>query len=71
MNYMKQIITYTCFIVTIATIAFAGDWPIYKGNLFFTGNNDEIIVPGNQIKWLFLAKDKVFNPVVSDGRIYL
>ncbi|HQL42379.1 MAG TPA: OmpA family protein [Spirochaetota bacterium] len=67
---MNRIITYTCFMVTIATIAFAGDWPIYKGNLFFTGNNDEIIVPGNQIKWLFLAKDKVFNPVVSDGRIY-
>ncbi|MEW6526767.1 MAG: PQQ-binding-like beta-propeller repeat protein [Spirochaetota bacterium] len=68
---MKNIIiTISLLLVTFATFALAGNWPIYKGNLFFTGNNDEIIVSNNQLKWLFLAKDRVFNPVVSDGRLY-
>ncbi len=49
---------------------FSGDWPVYKGNLYFTGNNDEIIVKNNNLKWLFQADERVFNPVVSDGRIY-
>jgi len=48
----------------------AGDWPIYKGNIYFTGNNDEITVKNNNLKWLFQADDRVFNPVVSDGRVY-
>lgn len=26
------------------------DWPIYKGNFYFTGNNDEIIVKNNNLK---------------------
>lgn len=66
---MKHVL-YILLIIILETSTFAGDWPIYKGNLFFTGNNDEIIVSNNQLKWLFLAKDRVFNPVVSDGRIY-
>lgn len=48
----------------------AADWPVYKGNLYFTANNDEIIVKNNNLKWLFKAKSRVANPVVSDGRIY-
>jgi len=48
----------------------AQDWPIYKGNLYFTGNNDEIIVKNSNLKWLFQADDRTFNPVVSDGRVY-
>ena len=46
------------------------DWPIYKGNIYFTGNNDEIIVKNGNLKWLFQAEDRVYNPVVSDGRVY-
>lgn len=48
----------------------AADWPIYKGNLYFTGNNDEIIIKNNSLKWLFMASNYIFNPVVSDGRVY-
>lgn len=48
----------------------ASDWPIYKGNIYFTANNDEIVVPNGNLKWLFQAGDRVYNPVVSDGRIY-
>ncbi len=46
------------------------DWPIYKGNIYFTGNNDEVIVKNNNLKWLYQADDRIFNPVVSDGRVY-
>ena len=49
---------------------FAADWPIYKGNLYFTGNNDEIIVRGNRIRWIFRAKARVLNPIISDKRLY-
>jgi len=47
----------------------AKDWPIYKGNIYFTGNNDEIIVKNNKLKWAFIAKHKIKNPVVYDGKI--
>lgn len=66
----RKLILFAFIILTTTSYLFAGDWPIYKGNLFFTGNNDEIVVSNNQLKWLFLAKDRVFNPVASDGRIY-
>ncbi|HSV96868.1 MAG TPA: OmpA family protein [Spirochaetota bacterium] len=48
----------------------AADWPIYKGNIYFTGNNDEIVVNNNNLKWLFESPGTVFNPVVSDGKVY-
>lgn len=46
------------------------DWPIYKGNIYFTGNNDEVIVKNNNLKWLYQADERVFNPIVSDGKVY-
>ncbi len=48
----------------------AADWPIYKGNIYFTGNNDEIVVKNNNLKWLFESPAAVFNPIVSDGKVY-
>ena len=48
----------------------AEDWPIYKGNIYFTGNNDEITVKNNNLKWLFQADNVVLNPITSDGMIY-
>lgn len=53
-----------------SAVLYAGDWPIYKGNIYFTGNNDEITVKNNNLKWLYQADERVFNPVVSDGRVY-
>lgn len=51
-------------------VLIASDWPIYKGNAYFTGNNDEIIVKNNNLKWLYQASNYIFYPVVSDGRVY-
>ncbi len=54
----------------LSVSVYSADWPIYKGNLYFTGNNDQIIVKNNSLKWLFMASNYIFNPVVSDGKIY-
>ena len=48
----------------------AKSWPVYKGNLYFTGNNDELIVKNKRIRWIFQADKKVDNPIVSDGFLY-
>lgn len=48
----------------------ADDWPIYKGNIYFTGNNDEITVKNSNLKWLYQASDAVLNPISSDRMIY-
>lgn len=69
----------TTALLTIALMALPGmlfqgasgaDWPIYKGNIYFTGNNDEIVVKNSNLKWLFQAEDQAFNPIVSDGMVY-
>ncbi len=48
----------------------SGDWPIYKGNIYFTGNNDEIIIKNSNLKWLFQGDAHLYNPVISDGYVY-
>ncbi len=59
------------FILSWAAIAHASDWPIYKGNMYFTGNNDEITVKNNNLKWLRQFDNQVYNPIISDGRVYI
>lgn len=58
-----------CMLFPAGLVA-SSDWPIYKGNIFFTGNNDEITVKNNNLKWLFQAADMVYNPIISDGMVY-
>ncbi len=64
---MKKIIFLIIFSISILN---AADWPVYKGNLYYTGNNDEITVKNGNLKWLFQAGDIVHNPILSDGKIY-
>ncbi len=49
----------------------AGNWPIYKGNIYLTGNNDNVPVKNSNLKWLYQAGEKVYNPVVNDGIVYM
>lgn len=56
--------------LSLIASASASDWPTYKGNLYFTGNNDEVIVKNNSLKWLFMASNYIFNPIVSDGKVF-
>ncbi len=71
---MKRNLLYSVIIFLLFGIFPKGvpssDWPIYKGNIYFTGNNDEITVKNSNLKWLFQAEHYVFNPIVSDGMVY-
>lgn len=58
------------FFIFITVVPLLANWPIYKGNLYFTGNNDQIVVKNGNLKWLYQAESRVFNPVVSDGAVY-
>ncbi len=66
---MKKFI-FIFFLVLPFSKIYSSDWPIYKGNFYFTANNDQIIVKNNNLKWLFMASNYIFNPVVSEGRVY-
>jgi len=65
----KAFITLTAFLLPVLSV-FAQDWPIYKGNIYFTGNNDEITVKNGNLKWLYQATEMVLNPIASDGMIF-
>jgi outer membrane protein OmpA-like peptidoglycan-associated protein len=68
---MKKLsIGFLFFILFTGAYLFPSDWPTYKGNLYFTGNNDEIIVKNNSLKWLFMASNYIFYPAISDGKVY-
>ncbi len=66
----RKIIFISAALIISATAILAEDWPIYKGNIYFTGNNDEITVKNSNLKWLFQADNLVLNPITSDGRVY-
>lgn len=70
---MNKKLLFSClwFVLGACGAAAASDWPVYKGNAYFTGNNDQIIVKNNNLKWLYQASNYVFNPVVSDGKVYV
>ena len=62
--------TYITLVFLIPSYIIGNEWPVFKGNLYFTGNNDEIIVKNNGIKWLFAAESKVLNPIISEGSVF-
>jgi outer membrane protein OmpA-like peptidoglycan-associated protein/outer membrane protein assembly factor BamB len=68
--YMKWLVSTVVICLVSATAVSASDWPIYKGNIFYTGNNDEITVKNNNLKWLFQASDMVYNPIISGGLVF-
>lgn len=51
-------------------VGFAADWPIYRGNVFFTGNNDEVAPTNTRIFYTVKTDAKIFYPIVSDGVIF-
>ncbi len=69
MQLIKKIPLVLAFLL-LPLFTLGNNWPIFKGNIYFTGNNDEIVVKNNNLKWLFQADDRVFNPIVSEGMIF-
>jgi outer membrane protein OmpA-like peptidoglycan-associated protein/outer membrane protein assembly factor BamB len=66
----KTAIILLILLVSVSILNASDDWPIYKGNIYFTGNNDEITVKNNNLKWLYQATEAVLNPIASDGMIF-
>ncbi|MBN8216079.1 MAG: PQQ-binding-like beta-propeller repeat protein [Spirochaetes bacterium] len=60
----------TTLLLALRTILPATDWPIHKGNPYFTGNNDELIVKDHELKWFFRAGNTVAFPTPSDGLVF-
>jgi len=67
---MRRSVLVIFMTITLGKLFYSSDWPIYKGNMYFTANNDQIIVKNNNLKWLFMASNYIFNPIVSDGKVY-
>ncbi len=65
-----RLVLFLCVTVIVCSSQSRSDWPIFKGNIYFTGNNDELIVKEGTLKWLYQSKNTVMHPVVSDGRVY-
>ncbi|MBL8992888.1 MAG: PQQ-binding-like beta-propeller repeat protein, partial [Spirochaetia bacterium] len=51
-------------------LGFAADWPIYRGNVFFTGNNDEVAPTNTRIFYTVKTDAKIFYPIISDGVVF-
>lgn len=66
MKYLKSLL------VLAGTLALgAADWPLYMGNVYFTGNNDQLIIRTNSLQWSMESYATLYNPIVSDGRVYV
>lgn len=67
---LRKSLLVSAIILLSSLSTLADDWPIYKGNIYFTGNNDEITVKNSNLKWLYQADNVVLNPITSDGKVY-
>jgi outer membrane protein OmpA-like peptidoglycan-associated protein/outer membrane protein assembly factor BamB len=66
----KKFILIIAVLIILPLESGASDWPVYKGNIYLTGNNDEITVKNNNLKWLYQAAHMIYNPIVSGGMVY-
>ncbi|MCK4906489.1 MAG: PQQ-binding-like beta-propeller repeat protein [Spirochaetes bacterium] len=58
------------FILILFSYSYSLDWPMFRGNHFLTGNNDQVIPKNLDLAWKFKASSWVFHPVSSDGLVY-
>lgn len=48
----------------------ASDWPMYRGNHYLTGNNDQVVPRSLGLAWKWSDGARVFQAIASDGRVY-
>ena len=54
----------------LPTILFA-DWPMFMGNQYLTGNNDEIVPDSNALNWVFTAPSYLYSPISHKNKIFV
>ncbi len=47
------------------------DWPMYMGNHYLTGNNDEIVPQDNYLNWVFKAPSYLYCPVSHKNMVFV
>ncbi len=57
---MKKI--FLCFFL-VPLFLHSSNWDVFKGNIYFTGNKDQLIIPDSQTKWTFEGDSLLFNPI--------
>lgn len=50
-------------IIIITPILLIADWPMFRGNHYLTGNNDEIVPDQASLNWYFHAPSSLYYPV--------
>ncbi len=61
----------TVFLVLYTFMVYPADWPMYMGNFYLTGNNDEIPPRTNRLNWSFKAPKYVTNAVSANFVVYV
>lgn len=57
-------------ILLLLATMMAADWPLYRGNMYFTGNNDDAIPSTNKPYFSVKADSAIRNPIAVDGFLY-
>lgn len=55
----------------MAALAVAGDWSMYMGNHYLTGNNDGIVPAGLAVSWKKTFPWRIYQAVSSDGLVFV
>ena len=69
-NNKKAVIFILLFWFIICSTLFAG-WPMYMGNHYLTGNNDEIVPQDNYLNWAFKAPSYLYYPVSHKNIVFV
>ncbi|MBN8217860.1 MAG: OmpA family protein [Spirochaetes bacterium] len=57
-----------CFLSAVSLMA--ADWPLYRGNMYFTGNNDDAVPSTNRAYFSLKADSAIHTPIAVDGFMY-
>ncbi len=68
---MKKLFSVIILILSLNVISFSADWPMYMGNFYLTGNNDEIAPDSNRLNWAFKAPKYVTNAIAANLTVYV
>ena len=70
MKYSKKISLFFLLLLLIP-LKLSADWPMFMGNHYLTGNNDEIVPEDNKLNWTFAAPSYLYYPVSHKGMVFV
>ncbi len=67
---LKRMRIFFLFFLSLILI-YSANWPMYRGNHYLTGNNDEIVPESNYLNWEFKADSFIFYPVSYNHIVFI